>query len=268
MADVNILVNIWNYFASSPTEPVKNEVIKQETPSQIGPKVRKLKNIFENIEFDESDIKMFEEQDKLAEKKLLEDKLYIQKLNSDDHKYEESKKAADIFESEMILLKSIHDLTSDILYPEEINTETYENYSISNYNESLHELFQSGIIPTLIKGKGRYLNLYECALYLKPNIIPKVNTLDVKIKNYYGIHNHKIKNIISLALTLGININIYTNNNKIQIITAVGGEILNYFYHSQVYYPLINITSLSNQDFIRLDSNNFLTSTTQITIYN
>jgi uncharacterized protein YihD (DUF1040 family) len=242
MADKNILVSIWNYFTSN-TE-TSNKEIAQEL-QEIIPTVEviKPKRSINDVKLDDEDIKMFEEQ---------EQKAYLEYIE-------------EIFESEMLLLEPLSDLSRELSYDKN-NAEFTDNYSIISYSETMENAFKNGYKPTLIKYNTRYLNFYESILFLKSNLTPKVSIPEINIKYYYGISTPKLKNILIIALTLGINITLHLTNIKIELKIANATETLDFIYFSKSYFPLVETSKTFMH--LNINPNLFLTSRTQIAVTN
>lgn len=265
MSETNILIDIWNYFGFSEQkeEPKPQKIIKRS--ASIVHSISALPIVPKEIE------QKNYEQFKIEEMLAYEEKL--KKLEQEGREIDELCKtiqSKDNFESDAILLKSIDELDKEFLDPILINNETYPNFSITSFTESIKELFDSEKIPTLIKtdNKDRYLNFYESILYLLPELKPNFTNYgaEIKLNQYYGMSTQKLKFLIKIGLIFGISFEIYTANTKIAVKIKDSEHELSYFYFKGSLFLVIHITDLHNKDFITIDSNALLASIAQTTI--
>jgi len=248
MADKNILVSIWNYFTSNIETSNKETVQELQEYKPIVETIKPKHNI-KDVKLDDEDIKMFEEQEKKA---------YLEYI-------EENQENQEIFESDMLLLQPFSDLSRELSYDKN-SAEFTNDYSIISYTETMESVLKNGYKPTLIKYNTRYLNFYESILFLKSNLTPKISVPEINIKYYYGIPTPKLKNILIIALTLGINITLHLINTKVELKVVNATETLDFIYFSKSYFPLVETSKTFMH--LNINPNLFLTSGTQVTVTN
>ena len=103
------------------------------------------------------------------------------------------------------------------------------------------------------------MNFFETCLYFKKNKDTRIpdNTY-IKLMNYYGISDIKIKDAILIAIILGVNLNLYCGGTRIEIRVKNPDLVLNYLYYNRNFFLLINMDDFSRStDYCKINQQIF-----------
>ena len=209
----NILVSFWDYFTSSGI--TQKDEIKKSEPIII------------------------------PKRKNYEAKTPPKIGTPSEERYIEIEKGIDAFDDEIEELEKL--ANSMILDNTILDNESHENFSVTKYDFTFEQIMKLQLIPVLIKGNHKYLNLIESAISMcgkNQLIIPS----DVNLENIYDINYRKLKFVISVALMLDININLYLSGQKIEILTKKSISTINFLYFNRIFFPLIPISDLPKSE--------------------